>query len=63
VFRRLQSVDQKVEVENCRLTKSSGWMGERVDVKDVLWIAYSNKKYQTNFTIVIRLPKFVWYVL
>jgi hypothetical protein len=29
---------QNIEVENCRLTKSSGW----VDVEAVLWIAYCN---------------------
>jgi hypothetical protein len=34
-------VTKKIEVANCLLTKSSGW----VDVKAVLCIAYSNKKY------------------
>jgi hypothetical protein len=40
-LRRLRTCVQKIENENCCLTKSSGW----VEVKAVLWIADRNQKF------------------
>jgi hypothetical protein len=55
---RLQIGDQKIEVENCQLTKSSGW----VDVKAVLWIAYSNQKVGRPVITLCALLLYISYM-
>jgi hypothetical protein len=60
-FKKASNACKKYEVENCQLIKSSGWVGGWwvggwVEVKVVLWIAYSNKN---SVTLVFKVYHFI----